>query len=213
MSGPGSSSLTGGVRSKIRHHGAPKAQQYNPSANPTSGVPMRLSAREVDEDDSDDDYTNRAGFHQRSGSGRSSVGSAGRVSSTLGLQMTPGHSSGNSTPPSQNRATQETRGRSTTEESKNQMTPMPDHFRGADYFTQKPPEKTEATSAHSTGSTNSSEREAGFGGISGLPKRVKDEIDEQQKMDDLQRRGSVDERTTTMRGFGRLYVANPDLSD
>ena len=97
----GGSSLTGGVRSKIRHHGAPKAQQYAPTTNPASGVPMRLSAREVDEEDSDDDNYATKTFHDRSGSGRSSVGSAGRVASAYGLQgMTPGRSSsGGNTPP------------------------------------------------------------------------------------------------------------------
>lgn len=220
----GTSSLTGGVRSKIRHHGAPKAQQYAPTANPASGVPMRLSAREIEEDDSEDDYANRINHH-RSGSGRSSLGSAGRVASAYGMHgagVATGRSSEASTPPpTQTRAysnagTAESRLRGDTTASAGsgteQKTPMADHFRSVDYFS-KPGAKKEATSANSLGSENSSDRETGFGGVGGLPKRVKDEIDEQQRMDDLQRRGSVDERTTTMRGYGKLFVANPDLSD
>ena len=34
-----------------------------------------------------------------------------------------------------------------------------------------------------------------------------------KKADELRRRGSVDERTMTMGGKGRLFVANPDLDD
>jgi len=41
--------------------------------------------------------------------------------------------------------------------------------------------------------------------------RVGDRIT-RDSADDLRRRGSVDDRTTTMSGV-RLFVANPDLSD
>ena len=182
---------------------------------------MRLSAREVDEDDSDEDHAIKV-YHQRSGSGRSSLGSPGRVASTYGIQgagTATSHSSETYTPPQTRGVTlassAEYRARADTNDSREsateQQTPVPDHVHTGDYFSQ--PAKTETMSGASGGSENSSEREAGFGGVGGLPKRVKDEIDEQQRMDDLQRRGSVDERTTTMRGYGRLFVANPDLSD
>ncbi|KAJ9629343.1 hypothetical protein H2203_001716, partial [Taxawa tesnikishii (nom. ined.)] len=84
-----STSSGGGVRSKIRHHGAVKAQSYNPTSSANlsgAGVPMRLSASEVDEGDSDDEdryagYGQR--YHQRNDSGRSSLGggSTNRMSS------------------------------------------------------------------------------------------------------------------------------------
>ena len=84
----GSSSMVGGVRSKIRHHGAPKASAYMGSAHlGSAGVPMRLSASEVDENDSDSESHMAAQqqqqqqqqhqHHSRTGSGRSSLGSAG----------------------------------------------------------------------------------------------------------------------------------------
>ena len=47
----GSSSMAAGVRSKVRHHGAPKATLYAPTTYTGTGVPMRLSASEVDEGD------------------------------------------------------------------------------------------------------------------------------------------------------------------
>lgn len=34
-----------------------------------------------------------------------------------------------------------------------------------------------------------------------------------KKAEELRRRGSVDERSMTMGGKGRLFVANPDLDD
>ncbi|KAF2809294.1 uncharacterized protein BDZ99DRAFT_463145 [Mytilinidion resinicola] len=43
-----SSGVAAGVRSKIRHHGAPRASVYAPGNVAGSGVPMRLSAGEVD---------------------------------------------------------------------------------------------------------------------------------------------------------------------
>jgi hypothetical protein len=42
------------------------------------------------------------------------------------------------------------------------------------------------------------------------PRRVEEE---HKGSDDLRRRGSVDDRTMTMSGAGRLFIANPDLSD
>ncbi|KAI9664204.1 MAG: hypothetical protein M1831_002383 [Alyxoria varia] len=222
------SSLTGGVRSKIRHHGAPKAQQYAPTANPASGVPMRLSAREVDEEDSDDDNYATKSFHNRSGSGRSSVGSAGRVASAYGLQgMTPRRSSsGGNTPPQNGGQTATvpsesaavgTRPREmsdTTPMANQQMSGTADYFGEARESAGRTQTGKTTTSGGSGGSENS-EQENSFGGVSGLPQRVRDPSTEHkpESLDDLQRRGSVDERTMTMRGYGKLFVANPDLSD
>ena len=72
---------------------------------------------------------------------------------------------------------------------------------GEDYF---PPENGRSNSG-------SSGEEAKFGDLGDMeaPKAQK----EGKTADDLARRGSVDERTTTMRGAVRLFVANPDLSD
>lgn len=194
----------------IRTHGVGKPQTYAPTANLASGVPMRLSAREVDEDD--DDHMGGRNTHQRSGSGRSSVGSNGRVASMYGPGGATGRSSEGSTPPQHSSSSApppEQRGRADTQGSvistTAEPTPVPDHFRGTDYFAGP------RRDAESTPGSDNSERENSFGNVPGLPHRVRQV--EEKKDEDLQRRGSVDERTTTMRGFGRLFVANPDLSD
>ena len=215
VSTSGNSSITGGMRAKIRHHGAPKAQQYNPTPNVTSGVPMRLSAREVDDDDIDDDHLLAQKFHHRSSSGRSSVGSAGRASSFYGtgqLGVVTRGSSGSNTPP-QNHGVQaqapqqQQRQRAETQDSTGaEPTPVPEDFRSADYFSPR------ASSKDQTPGSTSSEQENEFGKVEDLPHRVRD-VKEGDTNEDLQRRGSVDERSMTMRGYGRLFVANPDLDD
>jgi hypothetical protein len=86
-SASGGSSMVGGVRSKIgRHHGMPKASLYAPQTYAGSGVPMRLSASEVDEGEDEDNGSQNGGapYHQRTGSGRSSLGSARSSPEDLG---------------------------------------------------------------------------------------------------------------------------------
>lgn len=196
------SSNSGMIRSKIRHHGAPKAQQYTPHTHPASGVPMRLSANEVDEDDSEEENgsssNNRTGggYHQRSGSGRSSVGS-GRVGSLYMTQATPGHgntATTGSTPSSAHAL-------SPVDTRSPEDTPVPDqhqsHRPGVDYFGGR------------RGSEDS--EELNFGGVGGLPRRVQDTEAKKVDLAELRRRGSVDDRTMTMSGYGRLFVANPDV--
>ena len=209
----GSSSITGGVRSKIRHHGAPKAQQYAPTTNPASGVPMRLSAREVDEDDSDEDRYASRNSHNRNGSARSSVGSAGgrTASGAFGAQypsgLATGRSSEGSTPPHGN--VQEYGPGKAGKDSGAEPTPVPEQYHRDDYFVQRP----SSAGRDNSGGSENSERENSFGEVKGLPLRLHNPNEEHDTLDDLHRRGSVDERTTTMKGYGKLFVANPDLSD
>lgn len=189
-----SSSITGGVRSKIRHHGAPKARDYNAGNLSGAGVPMRLSASEVDEGDSEDDPRH----HQRTSSGRSSLGSVGQRAYGH-LAANRGH--GNDFTPPSAVSPVESMGDLMEEE-----TPMPDHFgnQSQDYFGQ---------SGGAGGSGSSGEAEASFGSIGGLPQtRHRADTYEGKTSEELRRRGSVDDRTMTM-GGGRLFVANPDLSD
>ncbi|KAB8360839.1 hypothetical protein FH972_024573 [Carpinus fangiana] len=217
LSTSGTSSLTGGVRSKIRHHGAVKAQQYAPTTHPAHGVPMRLSAREVDESDSEDERSQH--YHQRSGSGRSSFGSAGRSQSMYGLQqptMTSRSSSSNTPPQTdappapQQQQTTETRNRADTRGSMwsegAEPTPVPGRLTGADYFSQAP---SGSTGEQTASSSNSEREEASFGGVGQLPLRQRDPQEQKLDLAELRRRGSVDERSMTMSG-PRLFVANPD---
>ena len=191
-----------GMRSKItsRHHGAAvKPVGYSANLLGTSGVPMRLSASEVgDEENSEDDA--HSGFHgQRTGSGRSSLRNSARLSAYN--QRQPGRLSTGSTPPNG-------QGSSPAEVAQDNETPVAGTFpqSGApaeDYF-QHPP--------GNGGSGSSGESESKFGNVGDMeaPKAA----NEGKGADDLSRRGSVDERASTIRhGAVRLFVANPDLSD
>jgi hypothetical protein len=220
--------MVGGVRSKIRHHGAPKASAYS-GANLAGavGVPMRLSASEVDENDSDDDQSSTGHrYHSRTGSGRSSLGS-GRKNTFSNSQLHHTYSHGG-TPPqgfqspeeqdgANSQANDWSRRESTTEE----QTPMP-RTEGDDYFTQHSGENgaSSGNSGNSSSSRNSFSEE-NFGTLPGLPQHHKGRLPppeeqiarKQYTAEELRRRGSVDDRTTTMTGAGRLFVANPDMDD
>lgn len=182
-----SSGITSGVRSKIRHHGAPKAKDYNSGNLSGAGVPMRLSATEVDEGESDDDRS----YHQRASSSRSSLGSARAYGYS--------YKGYDASPPNANSPV-ESMGDLAEEE-----TPMPEHYAHQnDYFGQ---------SGGTGGSGSSGETEQSFGKVGGLPQTTRQRSDsEHLSSDELRRRGSVDDRTMTMSGV-RLFVANPDLSD
>lgn len=187
-----SSGMVGGVRSKIRHHGAPKASTYKTAMVGGAGVPMRLSASEVDDGNHSDEETSGGRYHVRNGSGRSNGSGSGRRGHSY---LNPNYSNGN-TPP----------GASPVDSIGEEETPMPREgsIQGDDYFKQ----------TGGNGGSGSSEEQ--FGDIGGLPARkitAEEQIRKQQSnADDLRRRGSVDERTMTMSG-PRLFVANPDLSD
>ncbi|KAK5107145.1 hypothetical protein LTR62_001703 [Meristemomyces frigidus] len=196
-----SSGMVGGVRSKIRHHGAPKASTYTGGPNLGGvGVPMRLSASEVDEGDSDDEAgappSHR--YHSRTGSGRSSVGS-GHHGQYANMHSSRAHST--TSTPSNGHSPVESMGDLAEED-----TPMQSDVyatQAGDYFQQP--------GGH--GSSGSSGEETRFGGVGGLPHRTEPRLETKGKgADELQRRGSVDDRTMTM-SAGRLFVANPDLSD
>ena len=184
--------MVGGVRSKIgRHHGMPKASLYAPQTYAGSGVPMRLSASEVDEGDDEDagSVKGASNYHHRTGSGRSSLGSGRRMS----YANPAGRVSSNSTPP-QNSSPEDL--------GDLQEEPTPHQFDSSNnYF-----EHTKTNL--STGSGSSGERN--FGEVAQLPMTLPKQ--EKKGTDDLVRRGSVDERTTTMSNT-RLFIANPDLSD
>lgn len=211
-----SGGIAGGVRSKIRHHGAVKASAYTAANLSGAGVPMRLSASEVDEGDSDEDREISAAaaarYHQRNGSGRSSLGSGHRgvsyISASSGGQVQPGPAgrfSNGSTPPSAaSYSPVDEEARSVDPEE----TPVPDTYAShGDYFEQP------GGQGNSGGSGSSEER--GFGTVPGLPVRAPEREDPEKTKktsEELRRRGSVDDRTMTMSGV-RLFVANPDLSD
>lgn len=195
---------SGGVRSKIRHHGAPKAVGYTPGNLVGGGIPMRLSASEVSEEGNIDNNwdSQQNPYHQQTASGRSSTGSNSRLTATN--QRPPGRYSQGGTPPSGP-------GQSPVEDIPELTeTPVPGHYQQearADYFTGP---------SGNGGSGSSSEREASFGNVGSMnaPVVINSRRDDGGKSaEELRRRGSVDERAGTMTGVGKLFVANPDLSD
>lgn len=218
----GSGSLTGSnrVTAKIRHHGKAGLVGYSPGdlVGGVGGVPMRLSASEVEGGDSDDDDagSGKVLYHQRTGSGRSSLGS-GRKGLTYrqsGASSATGRWSSGHTPPSE-----KDRLDSMEDVAEAGETPMPiGHPKTKDYFTAADGNGDGTASA---GSGSSGERNDNVGDLGSLQvdaarlasnSLMKSTVTREKSLrnpEDLRRRGSVDERTMTM-SAGRLYIANPD---
>ncbi|KAH7033470.1 uncharacterized protein B0I36DRAFT_362134 [Microdochium trichocladiopsis] len=188
ISGPGK------VAAKIRHHGKPGVVGYAPENNyiGVGGVPMRLSATEVEGEDSDDDDPAQRLHHRRTGSsGRSSTasrrGNAGYRTSTILAQGSTGKRW------SPNGSTLEDQG------------PF------------QPGEPVER--AQSTHSGSSAERADALPDLAptnaarmasnSLLNAALTREKSVRNPEDLKRRGSVDERTMTLTS-GRLFIANPD---
>lgn len=159
---------------------------------------MRLSASEVDENDSDEEdskyvthYYN--GGHGRNGSRNSSMGSAQYRTNTYNST-----GSGQNSTPGSGRSPDGTMGNLAEEE-----TPVPNaqNVNAGDYM----------SAGAGDGGYDGDEAEASYGSLSGLPQRTRTEK-EKLTAEELRRRGSVDERTMTLTG-PKLFIANPDLSD
>jgi hypothetical protein len=216
----GSGSLAGSnrVTAKIRNHGKAGLVGYSPGdlVGGVGGVPMRLSASEVEGGDSDDDTDSARHYahHKRSGSGRSSIGSGRRgltYSRQSGASSTVGKwSSGNSPPDS------------LTDLAEAGETPVPaEHARAKDYFSADGIGISNGggDGTRSVGSGSSGERadsvpdlgtvDAARLASNSLLQATVTREKSVRNPEELRRRGSVDERTMTM-GHGRLYIANPD---
>jgi hypothetical protein len=215
ISTSGSGSLTGSnrVTAKIRHHGKTGLVGYSPGdlVGGVGGVPMRLSASEVEGGDSDDDAdSGKMGYHHRSGSGRSSVGSGRRgltYSRQSGGSSTNGKWSSGNTPPGE-----------MADVAEAGETPVPTSHQGArDYFeVDGNRDGTQSIGSGSSGERNDNvaelnSRDAARLAANSLMKATVTREKSVRNPDELRRRGSVDERTMTMTmSAGRLYIANPD---
>ncbi|KAJ5176799.1 uncharacterized protein N7482_002676 [Penicillium canariense] len=184
-----SSTLASG---KIRH-GTKAGMDFSPSNLVGAKVPVRLSANEIGDGDDDAHSTDDRVMHRRTGSGRSSLGSNRYPS---GYQRQQGTMGSNSTPP-------------------NEKTDLPDVSENTPAEKQAEGKKRLSSlvkdDAATTHTTNSSEQED-FVPDMEAPSAALAATQKAKKADDLRRRGSVDERTTSMTNV-RLFVANPDLSD
>ena len=224
VSTSGSGSLAGSnrVTAKIRHHGKAGLVGYSPGdlVGGVGGVPMRLSASEVEGGDSDDDDagSGKVLYHQRTSSGRSSVGS-GRKGLTYrqsGTSSMTGRWSSGNTPPSEKERLD-----SMDDVAEAGETPVPSgHPKAKDYFAATGTDGNGDGTA-SAGSGSSCERGDNVGDLSTMQvdaarlasnSLLKSTVTREKSLrtpEDLRRRGSVDERTMTM-SAGRLYIANPD---
>ncbi|KAI0872276.1 hypothetical protein GGS24DRAFT_502995 [Hypoxylon argillaceum] len=188
----------GKVVTKFRHHGKPGVVGYTPENNymGVGGVPLRLSATEVEGEDSDeDDISQRKLHHRRTGSsGRSSTASgprgiAYRTSGSIGQ-------SGKRWSPSDT-------------PDRGSMVDDPEYKPGEDHLERAP-------STHSGSSAERADVLPELGGANAAKLASKSLLNAAltreksvKNPEDLRRRGSVDERTMTL-SSGRLFIANPD---
>lgn len=202
---------SGSMVGKIRHHGVPKAPGYTPATFVGAGVPMRLSANEVGHAE-DFEKPEQKSIHQRSGSGRSSVGSNRFPSGYQRPQQ--GRFSVSSTPPS-------------TESGEIRNSEIPEVAEDSAKDNEAPSTVGVAGAASSINASSDSgaqnraastysfsDGEDSFGAVTEMvaPSAAVAAAQKAKAANDLKRRGSVDDRSMTMSGV-RLYIANPDLSD
>ncbi|CAJ2507601.1 Uu.00g087870.m01.CDS01 [Anthostomella pinea] len=191
----------GKVAAKIRHHGKPGVVGYAPDNNyiGVGGVPLRLSATEVEGEDSDDDDVSMQRLHHRR------TGSSGRSSTASGRRGVAYRNSSGLTQGGKKWSP------SDTPERGSMVMEDPEFLPGDDKLSR----------AQSTASGSSGER------ADALPELVKPSAAKLasnsllnaaltreksvKNPEELRRRGSVDERTMTLNTSGRLFIANPDL--
>jgi hypothetical protein len=208
-------SAGGKVAAKIRHHGKPTVIGYSPGSNFNSvvgGVPLRLSATEVEgEESEEDEQIMRYHQHRRQGSaGRNSIGSAGRRTMTYRTSAPQARQSPGDTPErsgslvGQPSAPAGYNASNAANNTNNNSAAAGDH-----------------NDANSIGGDDAAERldtlpELGFSSGNAAQNSKKHAVTREKSVknnsvEELRRRGSVDERTMTLTGSaGRLYIANPD---
>lgn len=171
---------------KIKHSGK-GTTDFSPSTLVGGAVPVRLSANEVG--DADENAHSDDIYHRRPGSGRSSLGSVNRFPS--GYQRP----QGNSSPP-------------------NEKTDLPEVSENPPANPPANPAKPEEEKPSAEDERRGSIQEENFDVVPDMqaPSAAMTAVQKAQKAEELRRRGSVDDRSTSMTGV-RLFVANPDLSD
>ncbi|KAI0998126.1 hypothetical protein K3495_g10067 [Podosphaera aphanis] len=217
-SGSGSLSSSNRVAAKIRIHGKASLVGYSPatSGNSVSGLPVRLSSTEVEGGDNNNNETESAHIsngliHRRTGSGRSSTASS-RKGLTYSRQSNASSTArklatSNVLP---NEGLSYGDGLYTTEESHASGIYQRSYFSIAG---------TGEDGSHSAGSGCSGERadslpelnpaDAARLASNSLHKSTILRKKSFKSPEELQRRGSVDDRTATMSTV-RLFIANPD---
>ncbi|KAK5662970.1 hypothetical protein OQA88_6382 [Cercophora sp. LCS_1] len=204
----GLSSAGGKVAAKIRHHGKPAVIGYSPDSNfvGVGGVPLRLSATEVEGGDSDDDDATATRHHRRTGSSSRSSTASGRRA--LGYR-----SSGGIGPSGSLSGGRRWSPGDTPERSGSLV--VQEHEGEAIYAA----DDAASGKARSFGSGSSGERLDNVPDLHANGARLASNslmhatVTREKSVkgaDDLRRRGSVDERTVSLNTTGRLFIANPD---
>ncbi|TQV98938.1 hypothetical protein V2A60_007366 [Cordyceps javanica] len=202
------------VAGKIRHGKAPVVG-YAPGETHVGvgGVPLRLSAREIDGDGSDDDDNNGPMAASRKEQHHRRAGSSGRSSTGSGRQA---HyrTSGSGTP-ARNPSLAGTPERSESLANKPQQQQQQQHKQSIDESA-GPTDDAASGRAQSSRSGNSERRddvlELGQGPKLAHNSKLHSALTREKSVkssEELKRRGSVDERTSTLTS-GRLFIANPD---
>lgn len=173
---------SGSLAGKIRHGGVAKAPHYTAPNTIGAGVPTRLLAFDMQGEEESEGRVlgDNSMTHARTGSGKSSINSKYRS----------GYPRAGLTPPD---------GGSPAHEDIPEAgeTPMPEPQK-ENYF------------EHVSKPSSGSDEEDSFGELKEMtgPNSKQHALD-QKSQDDLMRRGSVDERTSTMTRQ-RLFITNPD---
>ncbi|OBT68756.1 hypothetical protein VE03_02201 [Pseudogymnoascus sp. 23342-1-I1] len=196
------------VAAKIRHHGKAGLVGYAPAGDfgvGVGGVPMRLSATEVEGEDSDGDDVPAGSVHnhRRTGSGRSSLGSSRRGT---GLRQS-GSGSGarwSGGPPSASATPRDSQG-----EFDVVVVPpggAAGGHKAGSMASGSSAERNDAVAELDAARVASNSLLRQVGGAGGGKVTREKSV---RNPEELRRRGSVDERTMTM-SAQRLFVANPD---
>lgn len=174
---------SGSMVGKIRHGGVAKAPHYTAPNTIGAAVPPRLLAFDMQGEEEQEGRVlgdNNMAAHARSGSGKSSINSG---------QYRSGYPRAHGTSPE---------GGSPAHEGIPEAgeTPHVEQLK-ENYFSV---------------SRKSSDEEDSFGELGDMkgPNSKQQALDSKANEEDLRRRGSVDERTTTMTSKQRLFITNPD---
>ncbi|EGX94795.1 hypothetical protein CCM_03066 [Cordyceps militaris CM01] len=202
------------VAGKIRHGSKAQVVGYAPGETHVGvgGVPLRLSAREIDGDGSDDDdnagpmmATRKDQQHQH----HRRAGSSGRSSTGSGRQAH--HRTSGSGTPARNPSLV-----AGTPERTESLASRPQQHKQSVDESAGPTDDAASGRAQSSRSGNSERRddvlELGQGPKLAHNSKLNSALTREKSVkspEELKRRGSVDERTSTLTS-GRLFIANPD---
>jgi hypothetical protein len=198
-------SSAGKVAAKIRHHGKPGVVGYTPDTNyiGVGGVPMRLSATEVEGEDSDDDDLAMQRLHHRR------TGSSGRSSTNSGRRAVNAYRS-SSGMHSTSSKTKWSPG-DTPERPGSLVEAQPEYTAGDDLADLgRPQSMRSGSSAEKADALPEMVPSAASKLVSNsLLNAALTREKSVKNPEELKRRGSVDDRKMTL-SSGRLYIANPD---